>query len=104
MSMQFLSATSDSLGYHYSVWLDTTQGTADNPNPAYVFNRDWAPAPMDPVTGACIWDTTQADGGLAAYQAMTITEVQALAQHHLDTIINRPTPQPIPLSVQGQTF
>lgn len=93
MTMQFLSATSDSQGYHYSILLDTTK-----PNDAdYIFNRDWAPSPKD-ANGICTWT-----GGESAYQQMTVGEVKALAQHHLNSMLN-PTPAPTSLSTQGTTF
>lgn len=93
MTMQFLSAQSDAMGYHYSIWLDTTQGTVDAPDPAYVRNYDWTPAPND-------WT-----GGASAYQQMTLDEVKLLAQADLDAINSaNPTPSPTPLSVNGQTF
>ena len=98
--MQFLSATTDVLGIHYSVWLDTTKfqvvdgTTTTNPDPAYVRNYDWAPAPSNWL------------GGASAYQQMTETEVKLLAQADLDAINNaaNPTPTPTPLSVNGSTF
>lgn len=93
MTMQFLSATIDVKGYHYSIWLDTTKTESDGitPNPAYIFNRDWAPAPAN-------WAA-----GTSAYQQMTLDEVKLLAQAHLDAI-NAPTLAPTNLSVNGQTF
>lgn len=93
MTMQFLSATTDAQGYHYSILLDTTK-----PNdPNYIFNRDWAPCPLNP-DGTANWA-----GGVTAYQQMTIAEVKLLAQHHLDTMLN-PTPAPTALPTQGTTF
>lgn len=94
MSMQFLSATIDAQGIHYSVWLDTTKGTQEVPDTRYVRTYDWSPAPSD-------WF-----GGASAYQSMTENEVKLLAQADLDEINteNNPTPAPTPLSVQGSTF
>ncbi len=93
MSMQFLSATTDVQGIHYSIWLDTSKTEADGttPDPAYIFVRDWPPAPADWV------------GGATVYQAMTLTEIKLLAQHKLNEI-NAPTPAPTNLSVLGTTF
>ncbi|MCL6453545.1 MAG: hypothetical protein K6T78_07945 [Alicyclobacillus sp.] len=95
--MQFLSATTDAQGIHYSVWLDTTQfapNSATEPNPAYVREYDWTPAPAD-------WP-----GGVSAYQQMTLAEVKLLAKADLDALLaaQKPTPQPTPLPVAGQTF
>lgn len=97
MTMQFLSATQDAQGFHYSVWLDTTKGTAQSPDPAYVCNYDWAPCPTNP-DGTPDWT-----GGASAYQQMTLDEVKLLAQADLNAI-NAPTPAPSPLSVNGATF
>lgn len=94
--MQFLSATIDIQGYHYSVWLDMSKTESDGktPDPTYVRNYDWSPAPTD-------WT-----GGETAYQQMTITEVKLLAQADLIAIqqAQNPTPTPTDLSVSGQTF
>lgn len=87
MTMQFLTATSDAQGYHYTILLDTTKPT----DPNYIFSRDWASAPAG-------WT-----GGVSAYQQMTIDEVKALAQHHLDTMTTL-TPAPTSLPVHGTTF
>ena len=94
MAMQFLSATQDSQGYHYQVWLDTTQSIDGKPDPAYVQSWNWSPAPKD-------WA-----GGETAYQQMTLTEVKLLAQDALTQIqqAQNPTPAPTPLSVNGATF
>lgn len=94
MIMQFLSATTDDQGIHYSIWLDTSQGTQDAPDPAYVRTYDWAPCPNDWV------------GGESAYQQMTLDEVKLLAQTDLAAIQQaaNPAPTPTPLSVNGQTF
>lgn len=94
MTMQFLSATTDAQGIHYSVWLDTTKSVDGSPDPAYVRNYDWAPVPTD-------WT-----GGATAYQQMTLDEVKLLAAADLDAITatQNPTPAPTPLSVNGATF
>ena len=95
--MQFLSATTDAQGYHYTVWLDTAKGTTQSPDPAYVRNYEWAPCPTNP-DGTVNWV-----GGTSAYQQMTLNEVKLLAQADLATI-NAPTPAPTNLNVQGSTF
>lgn len=96
MTMKFLQATSDATGYHYSIWLDTTKTESDGktPDPTYVRNYDWSPAPTD-------WT-----GGAAAYQQMTLDEVKLLAQADLTALeqAQNPTPTPTDLSVNGQTF
>lgn len=94
MTMQFLSATTDAQGIHYSIWLDTTKTESDGttPDPAYVKTYNWYPAPTD-------WT-----GGAASYQSMTLDEVKLLAQADLDTIVASQTSTPTPLNVQGQTF
>lgn len=91
--MQFLSATSDTQGIHYSIWLDTSKFAAgeNEPDSNYVRSYNWGPCPSD-------WP-----GGTSAYQQMTLTEVKLLAQADLDAII-APTPAPTEMSVHGQTF
>jgi len=98
MTMQFLSATTDAQGIHYSVWLDTTKTDAGGqPDSTYVKSYDWAPCPMDP-DGTPNWE-----GGASAYEQMTLDEVKLLAQADLHAM-TAPTPAPTNLSVHGTTF
>lgn len=102
MAMKFLSATQDSNGFHYSIWLDTTKFQMEidengqevattNPDPVFVRNYDWAPMP------------TGFSGGATAYQNMTLAEVKLLAAAELANLETPATP-PTTLSVEGQSF
>lgn len=93
MSMQFLSATADDSGIHYSVWLDTTKKQEDGSiDQTYVRNYDWGSVPAD------------FPGGATAYQSMTETEVKLLARADLQAMQPPATPAPTTLSVAGTTF
>ena len=99
MSMQFLLATESANGScAFAVWLDTTQGTATNPNPAYVRSYNFGPPPSG-WTGATLNGTAY-----TSWPAYCAAEVQLLAAAALAAI---PPVSPAPTTltcIVGTTF
>ena len=97
-TMQFLSATQSPNGScAFTVWLDTAQGTATEPDPAYVRSYTFGPAPKG-WTGATLNGTAY-----ASWPAYCAAEVQLLAAADL-AAMQPPVPAPTPLAVAGTTF
>ncbi len=98
MSMQFLSATESANGAcAFSVWLDTTQGAATDPDPAYVRNYTFGAAP----TG---WAGATLNGtAYTSWPTYCAAEVQLLAAAALAAIEATPAPATLP-SIAGTTF
>lgn len=99
MPMQFLSATQSPNGAcSFSVWLDTTQGTVADPNPAYVREYTFGPPPAD-------WPSAILNGvTYTSWSAYCAAEVQLLAAAALAAIPPvAPTPTAL-TSIVGTTF
>ena len=98
MSMQFLTATESTAGCQFSVWIDTTQGMATNPDPAYVRDYAFGPAPKG-------WTGATLDGtAYATWPEYCAAEVKLLAAADL-AAMQPPAPTPTPLTaIAGTTF
>ena len=112
MPMQFLSATQSPNGScSFSVWLDTTQGTATDPNPAYVRDYTFGPPPVvgeDTLTvppTPIYWTSGTLNGvTYTSWPAYCAAEVQLLAVAALAAILPvSPTPTTL-TAIAGITF
>lgn len=90
------NAQSEPVEQHYQVWLNTTQTLPDGaPNPAWVRNYHFGPAPQNWV-GASLDGTAYTD-----WVSYCQAEVELLAEAE-EAQMNEPAPTV--LTIQGTTF
>lgn len=93
--MKFLTAAGSAAGCEFSVWLDTSKGTAAEPDPAYIRTYTWGRAP----TG---WNGGSINGtGYTSWPEYCAAETQLLAAADLAAM---QPPAPTPLVIAGTVF